>query len=202
MQRLLCDVNRLEPCPSSHSSSACCVLRAENIFVCCCGVGSDRVAGVGVSLGALGLVRDDGRPCLGRCGHTTISRLRLSDRPLEFSAPARSCTVRAAVRRRAPGFFSGARLRAPTGAILDAHFAQTAGSRSPELSSGDCKGAGEPGILSPNPPTHGPRARAAELRGPARAHWVCHVPLFPSSTVSHPGDMRAGGTGSDQARSV
>ena len=146
-----------------------------------------------MSLGTLGLVRDDGRPCLGRCSHTTISRLRLSDRPLEFSAPARSCTVRAAVRRRAPGFFSGARLRAPIGAILDAHFAQTAGSRSPELSSGDCKGAGEPGILSPNPPTHGPRARAAGLRGPARAHWVCHVPLFPSSTVSHPGDMRAGG---------
>ena len=56
-----------------------------------------------------------------------------SDRPLEFSAPARSCTVRAAVRRRAPGIFSGARLRAPMGAILEAHFAQTAGSRSPEL---------------------------------------------------------------------
>ena len=128
------------------------VLRAactENVFVCCCGVGSDRVAGVGVSLGTLGLVRDDGRPCLGRCSHTTISRLRLSDRPLEFSAPARSCTVRAAVRRRAPGFFSGARLRAQASTILDAHFAQTAGSRSPELSSGDCKGAGEPGILSP-----------------------------------------------------
>ena len=52
-------------------------LRTENIFVCCCGVGSDRVAGVGVSLGTLGLVRDDGRSCLGRCSHTTISRLRL-----------------------------------------------------------------------------------------------------------------------------
>ena len=53
-----------------------------------------------MSLGTLDLVRVDGRLCLGRCGHTTISRLRLSDRPLEFSAPARSCTVRAAVRRR------------------------------------------------------------------------------------------------------
>ena len=30
---------------------AYCVLRTENIFVCCCGVGSDRAAGVGVSLG-------------------------------------------------------------------------------------------------------------------------------------------------------
>jgi len=40
------------------------------------------VAGVGVSLGTLGLVRVDGRPCLGRCSHTTISRLLLSDRPL------------------------------------------------------------------------------------------------------------------------
>ena len=85
------------------------------------------MAGVGVSLGTLGLVRDDGRPCLSRCSHTTISRLRLSDRPLEFSAPARSCTVRAAVRRRAPGFFSGARLRTQASAILEALFAQTAG---------------------------------------------------------------------------
>ena len=152
-----------------------------------------------MSLGTLGLVRDDGRPCLGRCSHTTISRLRLSDRPLEFSAPARSCTVRAAVRRRAPGFFSGARLRAPIGTILEALFAQTAGSRSPELSSGDCKGAGEPGILSPNPPTHGPRARAAKLRWTSAARWVCHMPLFPSGTVNHPGDMRAGGTRSDKA---
>ena len=65
-------------------------------------------------------------------------------------------------------------------------------------------GAGEPGMLSPNPPTHGPGASAcaAGLRGPARAHWVCHVPLFPSSAVSHPGDVRAGETGSDEARSV
>ena len=44
---------------------AYCVLRTENISVCCCGVGSDRVAGVGVSLGTLGLVRVDGRLCLG-----------------------------------------------------------------------------------------------------------------------------------------
>ena len=76
--------------------TACCALRAENIFVCCCCAGLDRAAGVR-GMQALGLVRDDGRPCLGRCSHTTISRLRLSDRPLEFSAPARSCTARAAV---------------------------------------------------------------------------------------------------------
>ena len=63
-------------------------------------------------------------------------------------------------------------------------------------------GAGEPGMLSPSPPTHGPLARAAGLRGPARARWVCPAPLFPSSTVSHPGDMRAGGTGSDEAWSI
>ena len=36
-------------------------------------------------------------------------RLRLVDRPLEFS-PARSSTVRAAVRRRVPGFLKGPRL--------------------------------------------------------------------------------------------
>ena len=47
-------------------------------------------------------------------------------------------------------------------------------------------GAGEPGMLSPGPPTHRPLARAAGLRGPARAHWVCPVPLFPSIAVSHP----------------
>ena len=47
-------------------------LRTENIFVCWCCVGSDRVAGVGVSLGTIDLVRVDGRPCLGRCSHTTI----------------------------------------------------------------------------------------------------------------------------------
>ena len=37
--------------------SAYCVLRTENIFVCWCCVGSDRAAGVGVSLGTLDLVR-------------------------------------------------------------------------------------------------------------------------------------------------
>jgi len=50
-------------------------------------------------------------------------------------------------------------------------------------------GAGEPGMLSLGPPMHGvngPLARAAGLRGPARAHWVCPVPLFPSIAVSHP----------------
>ena len=51
------------------------VLRTENIFVCCCGVGSDRVAGVSVSLGTLDLVRVDGRPCLGRCSHTLANRV-------------------------------------------------------------------------------------------------------------------------------
>ena len=48
-----------------HFLAAYCVLRTENIFVCWCCVGSDRVAGVGVSLGTLDLVRVDGRPCLG-----------------------------------------------------------------------------------------------------------------------------------------
>ena len=78
------------------------------------------MAGVGVSLGTLGLVRVDGRPCLGRCSHTTISRLRLSDRPLVLKDRPGPSTIRAAVRRRVLGFFSGARLRAPIGAILDA----------------------------------------------------------------------------------
>ena len=43
--------------------AARCALRAENIFVCWCCVGSDRAAGVGVSLGTLDLVRVDGWPC-------------------------------------------------------------------------------------------------------------------------------------------
>ena len=63
-------------------------------------------------------------------------------------------------------------------------------------------GAGEPGMLSPSPPTHGPLARAAELRWTSATRWVCPVPLFPFSTVSHPGDMRAGGTRSDKAWSI
>ena len=63
-------------------------------------------------------------------------------------------------------------------------------------------GAGEPGMLSPSPPTHGPLARAAELRWTSATRWVRPVPLFPSSTVSHPGDMRAGGTRSDKAWSI
>ena len=50
-----------------RAGTAYCVLRTENIFVCWCCVGSDRVAGVGVSLGTLDLVRVDGRPCLGWC---------------------------------------------------------------------------------------------------------------------------------------
>ena len=85
------------------------LLHAKNILVCCCGASSDRAAAVDVSLGALDHVRVDG-PCLGLCSlnsDTTISRLRLQDRPLEFSAPARSCTVRAAVRRRASGVLPG-----------------------------------------------------------------------------------------------
>ena len=95
--------------------TAYCVLRTaycvtKNIFVCCCGVGSDRAAGVGVSLGARNLVRVGGRPCLGRCSHT-ISRLRLPDRQLDFSAPARSFD--------GPRMLNGARLWAQASAILD-----------------------------------------------------------------------------------
>ena len=55
----------MKPNPPPGFCAAYSVLRTENIFVCCCGVGSDRVAGVGVSLGTLDLVRVDGRPCLG-----------------------------------------------------------------------------------------------------------------------------------------
>ena len=142
-----------------------CVLAAYNVFVCWCCVGSDRAAEVGVSLGTLDLVRVDGRPCLGRCSHTTISRLRLSDRPLKFSTPAQSCMgqVRAAMRRRVPGFFSG-----PVGAILEAlsrtNCTGTSGCTLEALSRTNCTGmipraiirrlhmgAGEPGMLSPSP---------------------------------------------------
>ena len=44
-------------------------------------------------------------------------------------------------------------------------------------------GAGEPGMISPSPPTHGPLARAAELRWTSATRWVCPVPLFPCSRL-------------------
>ena len=69
-------------------------------------------------------MRVDGRPCLGRCSHTTISRLRLQvDSQTDRSnfqhrlGPARR---RSGSVSTAPGVLSGARLRAPAGAILDA----------------------------------------------------------------------------------
>jgi len=46
------------------TSTAYCVLRTENILVCCYCVGSDRMVGVCGVLQALDLVRDDGMPCL------------------------------------------------------------------------------------------------------------------------------------------
>ena len=58
---------RAEPSSATHVVDQRLFLRTENIFVYRCDVGSDRVAGVGVSLGTLDLVRVDGRPCLGRC---------------------------------------------------------------------------------------------------------------------------------------
>ncbi len=65
-------------------------------------------------------------------------------------------------------------------------------------------GAGEPGMLSPSPPTHGPVVKPLSYAGRSTSatRWVCPVPLFPFSTVSHPGDMRAGGTRSDKAWSI
>ena len=78
------------------------LLRTENIFVCWCCVGSDRVTGVGVSLGILDLVRVDGRPCLGcvlfvRCGQIQVKRPfgastphgRRQTRPLSTVAPTK-----------------------------------------------------------------------------------------------------------------
>ena len=79
--------------------------------------------------------------------HLHRTRLRISTVPTSnllfaeregtevFSTPARSCTFRAAVRRRVPGFFSGARLRAQASAILEALFARTARSRVRRLQS-------------------------------------------------------------------
>ena len=54
------------------------------------------MAGVGVSLGTLDLVRVDGRPCLAWCSHTTISRtivfweMRLAE---EHGSNSYGCTV-------------------------------------------------------------------------------------------------------------
>ena len=98
-----------------------------------------------------------------------------------------------------PGVLNGA----PVGAILKALCRANCRVTIPRTVIRRLHG-GEPGMLSPGPPTHGPLASAAGLRGPARAHWVCPVPLFPEKCglVSHPGDVRAGETGLDQARSV
>ena len=66
-------------------------------------------------------------------------------------------------------------------------------------------GAGESGMLSPGPPTHGP---LDSTPGPDQHEPIGSVPChyFPrgrrARTVSHPGDVRAGETESDEARSV
>ena len=60
---VICEYRRRAALDNGHGQHHLlyCVLRTENIFVCWCCVGSDHVAGVGVSLGTLGLVRVDGR---------------------------------------------------------------------------------------------------------------------------------------------
>ena len=64
----------LSKCRRTPSTRWCRnILHTENILVCCCGVGSDRAAGVGASLGTLNIVRVDGRPCLGRCFYSYFS---------------------------------------------------------------------------------------------------------------------------------
>ena len=134
-------------------------------------------------------------------------RLRLVDPPLVLKDRLGPSTIRAAVRRRVPGFFPRARLRAPIGAIALQLRCHSRGSQShklqghapPHRQQEIVRGRASPAYSRRNPPTHGPRARAAELRWTSAAHWVCHMPLFPSSAVSHPGDMRAGGTRSDEA---
>ena len=50
-----------------------------------------------------------------------LPRLRLVDRPLVLKDRLGPSTIRAAIRRRVPWFFSRTRLRAPTGAILEGH---------------------------------------------------------------------------------
>ena len=124
------------------------------------------------------------------------------DRPLVLQDQLSPTTIRAAVRQQVPGFFSGARLRVFK--FTDGILAR--GSQSHKLQGHDpphrqqeiVRGRASPAYSRRNPPTHGPRARAAELRWTSTARWVCHMPLFPSSAVSHPGDMRAGGTRSDK----
>ena len=41
------------------------------------------------------------------------------------------------------------------------------------------RGRASPAYSRRNPPTHGPRARAAELRWTSATRWVCHMPSFP-----------------------
>ena len=135
---------------------------------------------------------------------------------LEFSAPARFCTVRAAVRRRAPGFFSGARLRAPAGAILEAlsrtncrvTIPRIAPSTGKEIVRARAGGGRARHTLAGTRQRTAPglEFRTAKRCWTSATRWVCHMPLFPSGTVSHPGDMRAGeilgGTRSDKTPSL
>jgi len=145
---------------------------------------------------------------LGWCGHTTVSRLRLSDRPVEFPAPARSVLhgTNGSLDGSAstgPGVLNGAYLWAQASVILDA------------LSRTNCtvtisriviRRLHRGGRARPACPrwarrrTAPPLARAAGLRGPARAHWICPVPLFPrvryairaTCTPVRPGRIRPG----------
>ena len=71
--------------------AACCALRAGNVLVCCCCVGSDRAAGVGVSLHAVVL-----RLFFGNCGSrrdmvpNSVSYCRAEPFKVPAAAPLRT----------------------------------------------------------------------------------------------------------------
>ena len=113
--------------------------------------------------------------------HGPLPRLRLVDRPLVLKDRLGPSTIRAAVRRRVPGGFSGARLRAPAGAILDAltqsHKLQ--GHDPPHRQQEIVRRRASLAYSRRNPPTHGPRARAAELRWTSATRWSVTCHYFP-----------------------
>ena len=98
-----------------------------------------------------------------------LERIAMADEPVYFEGGLRACKVFQRLRWVAGRNNVALKLTKGRGGM------QRGVERRREASVSYCKGAGEPGILSPNPPTHGPQARAAELRGPARAHWVCQL---------------------------
>ena len=161
--------------PRTTHEAACCALRAENVLVCCCCAGSDRAARGGVSrvrpsvqcATTRGHACGDGRPC-SRLPRSVQSHDRhpvydwQTDRSFlkTGSVPAR-CERQFVDGSRV--FFSGARLRAPAGAIIEAlsctNFSLSQGHDPPNRQQEIVRGRASPAYSrrNPLPPTCVPR---------------------------------------------